>query len=335
MASVLGPVINNGKESPQNVKIVLSYQNRQLVCINFHMLKTPRLLFKSKTRTGLLLLFVSAFGVTNAQMLKASAVRKTGKTNLEKFLNAKTWNELFPNRYGLDKKDAAGKSYDFYSFEAFVEAAKAFPKFLAEGDEAAQKRELSAFLANIAQETTGGWSEAPGGYFKWGLVYLEEQGHPAPAYIDASDEKYKAVKGKRYYGRGSKQLSWNYNYGQFSEAWYGNKDTLLQHPEYLSTDPVASFASAIWFWMTGQDNKPSCHDVMTGKWKPTADDIKKGRLPGFGATLNIINGGVECGKVTVAQKTKYRYEYYKYFCKYFNVAPGDNIECADQKPFNK
>ena len=33
---------------------------------------------------------------------------------------------------------------------------------------------MSAFLANIAQETSGGWSNAPEGYFKWGLYFLEE-----------------------------------------------------------------------------------------------------------------------------------------------------------------
>jgi hypothetical protein len=50
-----------------------------------------------------------------------------------------------------------------------VEAAKHFPDFL-NGDADTQKRELAAFLANIAQETSGGWAEAPGGYFKWGLA---------------------------------------------------------------------------------------------------------------------------------------------------------------------
>jgi len=269
---------------------------------------------------------------SQAQMLKTSAAAKSGKTNLEKLLTEKEWNELFPNRFGQGENEMKGKIKDFYSFKAFVAAARAFPLFLSEGDEATQKRELAAFLANIAQETTGGWKEAPGGYFKWGLCYLQEQGHPNPAYVDAANDNYPPVKGQKYYGRGPKQLSWNYNYGQFSEAWYGTKDTLLQNPDILVNDPVVSFGSAIWFWMTAQDPKPSCHSVMAGKWTPTADDIKKGRLPGFGTTLNIINGGQECGKPS-AERTKYRYEFYKYFCKYFKVAPGENIECTDQKPF--
>jgi hypothetical protein len=63
---------------------------------------------------------------------------------------------------------------------------------------------------------------------------------------------------------------------------------LLQRPETLSKDPVLSFASAIWFWMTPQFPKPSCHDIMVGEWIPTANDTLKRRMPGFGATANVI-----------------------------------------------
>ena len=285
---------------------------------------------KPNIKIHLFIIAALLYSTCSAQMFKPIPVT-SGKTNLEKLLNEKQWNELFPNRYGLDQKDAKGKSKDFYTFKAFVAAAKAFPNFLAEGDEVTQKKELAAFLANIAQETTGGWSDAPGGYFKWGLCYLQEQGHPNPAYINTGI--YPAAKGKKYYGRGPKQLSWNYNYAQFSQMWFDNQDTLLQNPDYLIHDPVVSFASAIWFWMTPQLPKPSCHDVMSGKWKPTQDDVNQGRLPGFGTTLNIINGGQECGKAIEGQRTKYRYDYYKYFCKFFNVSPGPNVECSDQKPF--
>ena len=278
----------------------------------------------------LLIITALLYGTGCAQMFKP--IRATsGKTNLEKLLNEKEWNELFPNRYGKGETESPKIKGDFYSFKALVAAAKAFPEFLAEGDELTQKRELAAFLANIAQETTGGWNEAPGGYFKWGLCYLQEQGHPNPAYI--STGLYPAVKGQKYYGRGPKQLSWNYNYAQFSQMWFGSPDTLLQNPDYLIHDPVVSFASAIWFWMTPQAAKPSCHDVMSGKWKPSQDDINAGRQPGFGTTLNIINGGQECGKTIELAKTKYRYEYYKYFCKFFKISTGPNVECSDQKPF--
>lgn len=260
---------------------------------------------------------------------------KHGKTCLTGLLSDAKWNELFPNRHGRRSKTPAKTSADFYSFKSFVAASGYFPGFLT-GNPTTQKRELAAFLANIAQETSGGWAEAPGGYFKWGLYFVEEmEDSTRNLYADYTKKNYPPVPGKSYMGRGPKQLSWNYNYGQFSEAWYGTKDSLLLHPEWLAHNPVLSFASAIWFWMTPQFPKPSCHDIMTGNWKPTPNDLQKGRVPGFGATVNVINGGVECGTGTELAKTSYRYQYYLYFCNYFRVSPGENISCNNQKPFGQ
>ena len=39
---------------------------------------------------------------------------------------------------------------------------------------------------------------------------------------------------------------------------YGKLD-LLANPEKITEDPVLAFATAIYFWMTPRDNKPSCH----------------------------------------------------------------------------
>lgn len=278
----------------------------------------------------IILLFACCHGNSQAGLDKT--VNDTLTPQLTRYLDSTAWDTLFPHRYGMDKQPAV----DFYSFHAFVAAARAFPRFLAEGNDTLQKRELAAFLAQIAQETSGGWADAPGGYFKWGLCFLEEKQDGTPyAYIDSTKNTYPAVKGRAYYGRGPKQLSWNYNYGQFSEAWYGSKDTLLRYPGRLAKDPVLSFASAIWFWMTAQPPKPSCHAIMTGQWQPTPDDIQKGRRPGFGATVNIVNGGGECGKGEVQARTANRYNYYRYFCRYLQVPPGDNIDCSNQRPFGQ
>ncbi len=285
----------------------------------------------------LLLSYISCGQTTKLpEPLKVILSKNNNTTNVTKYLNEEKWNELFPKRYGVGLKDSINNNPDFYSFKTFVLVAKLFPSFLSEGDESTQKRELAAFLANIAQETSGGWQTAPGGYFKWGLYFLEENNTGGlHTYNDTSKKNYPGVEGKYYYGRGPKQLTWNYNYGQFSEAWYGSKDTLLQNPDILSKDPIESFASALWFWMTPQYPKPSCHDIMIKKWVPTSDDVQKGRLAGFGATVNVINGGIECGTGEDSPKTKYRYQYYQYFCNYFQVSPGDNISCSSQKPFGQ
>ena len=306
--------------NPKNQEMTLKKITlKQIILISFSILLAPNCYAQSSQSS-------------KAQL--AATLKQSGKTNLTKYLNEAKWDELFPNRARGPRK-LKKATFDFYSFKSFVTAAKVFPNFIS-GNKTAQKRELAAFLANIAQETSGGWAEAKGGYLKWGLFYIQEkQDSTVNNYVDVTKKNYPPVMGKSYFGRGPKQLSWNYNYGQFSEAWYGTKDSLLQHPEWLAQNPVLSFASAIWFWMTPQFPKPSCHDIMVGTWKPTAIDLQKGRIPGFGATVNVINGGVECGSGNDMEKTSYRYQYYLYFCRYFKVSPGNNISCSNQKPFGQ
>lgn len=253
------------------------------------------------------------------------------------FLDEKTWNILFPHRFGYRPEDTLGHMTDFYTFRAFAKAAAFFPGFLSEGDLQTQKRELAAFLASIAYETGGGWSDAPGGYFAWGLYYVEERPRSGIRfnYVDSVSKRYPPSPGESYHGRGPVQLSWNYNYGKFSEVWFGNKDSLLKNPSELAQDPVLAFVSAIWFWMTPQFPKPSCHDIMVGSWVPESQDSAKGRLPGFGAVVNVINGGVSCGSSLEEVKTVYRYRYYQFFCDYFEVPAGENISCTTQRPFGQ
>ena len=288
-------------------------------------------------KSNLYFLLISLFFVSISQAQK-SLQKINEASNVVKYLDEKKWNELFPNRFNIssfpDSLHSKKLKKDFYSFAAFLRAAKMFPQFLGEGDSIAQHRELAAFLANVSHETSGGWDDAPGTYFKWGLYYVEEKGceHGCPSYSDTSKKKYLPLVGKSYHGRGPLQISWNYNYAQFSEKYFGNQKILLEHPEMVANDAVLCFASAIWFWMTEQYPKPSCHDIMCGKWEPEKKDIDNGRLPGFGAVVNVINGGLECGE-NHSDNTKYRYGFYQYFCQYFKVTPGPNAECSNQKRF--
>jgi hypothetical protein len=119
-------------------------------------------------------------------------------------MTEKMWNELFPHRYNLNKLNKKIPATDFYSFKALVKASEKFPAYLNEGDETTQKRELCAFLANMCQETSAGWDEAPGGFSKWAFYYIEEQGceNGCPHYTDATKINYPPVAGKSYHGRG-------------------------------------------------------------------------------------------------------------------------------------
>jgi hypothetical protein len=99
----------------------------------------------------------------------------------------------------------------------------------------------------------------------------------------------------QYFGRGALQLSWNYNYGYFSELIFGDAKTLLNKPERVANEGWLAIASALWFYMTPQTPKPSMHDIITGFWVPNAADTSAGFKSGFGATINVINGVQECG----------------------------------------
>ena len=117
----------------------------------------------------------------------------------------------------------------------------------------------------------------------------------------------------------------NYNYGPTGVAL---GEDLLNNPDMVATDAVVSFKTAIWFWMTEQLPKPSCHDVVIGSWTPSADDVAAGRLPGYGVTTNIINGGLECG-IGPDSRVEDRIGFYKRYCDMFGIEYGDNLDCAN------
>jgi predicted chitinase len=121
----------------------------------------------------------------------------------------------------------------------------------------------------------------------------------------------------------------NYNYGQAGKAIGVD---LLNNPDMVATDPVISFKTSIWFWMTAQTNKPSSHDVIIGKWTPSAADKSAGRVPGYGVITNIINGGLECGHGADSRVAD-RIGFYKRYCDVLGVSYGDNLDCYNQKPF--
>ena len=237
---------------------------------------------------------------------------------LSSLLAPAEYEKLFPHHHPL------------YTYEALIKAAAAFPLFAGEGDAPLRKRELAAFFAHIAHETTDGWSGAKGGPYVWGLYYTEEQacrdGH-CTQYNTGGTSPYQPVAGKSYFGRGPLQLSYAYNYG-LAGAELGLP--LLAHPELVSTDGVVAFTTALWFWMKEQHPKPSCHAVMCGKWQPTPEDLRLHRRPGFGMTINIINGGVECNSTVPAVRAlrEERIGFYKWFAALLQTPVEKDCNCA-------
>ena len=119
---------------------------------------------------------------------------------------------------------------------------------------------------------------------------------------------------------------------QLRPAGQAINSDLLNNPDLVATDPTISFKTALWFWMTAQSPKPSCHSVATGGWTPSAADKSAGRVAGYGVITNIINGGVECGHGSDG-KVADRIGFYKRYCDILGVGYGDNLDCYSQQPF--
>ncbi len=190
------------------------------------------------------------------------------------------------------------------------------------------KKELAAFFAQIAHETRHGQD----GKYNDGLMFTHEN-DTTNAYI-ADNDAYTPVKGQKYYGRGPMQLSYNGNYGYASMCIFGDKNILLKNPGLVQNDPVVAFETAIYFWMTPQTHKPSAHDVMTGKWQPNAADKAANRTPGFGMTINIVNGPIECGKGDTMGSMNDRIGFYKHFLQMLGASdPNCACSCGTMQPY--
>ncbi len=307
------------------------------------------------------------------------------------FLRAITtedWDWLFPMRSGRYNSQGgyrnmppialADGSTDTFSLQSFKNAvieyntwaaSKGYKQFLNEGTKSQQALEFVTFWAKSSRETSGSWNNAPapwivndpiaGPVWKGGLYWVEEVGNTTDSngvstsidYVDYGSS-YTPVPGRSYYGRGIIQLSWNYNYGAFSQWLYENgmmrdlitsRDTLLSRPDYVATNGTLSILSGIWFWMTPQGAKPASQDVMLGTMThvsqfsqdtglpqrndggniPTAEgDSKDEAVIAYrlGTVINIVNGGIECnGAAKHHPGPVQRISYYNAYAKYFNA----------------
>eukprot|EP01018_Ginkgo_biloba_P011145 Gb_03375 [translate_table: standard] len=256
-------------------------------------------------------------------LLSFATAKRASNDGIESIISKTLFDQIF-----LHRNDNACPARGFYTYKSFIRAARSYPTFGNTGDLSIRKKEIAAFLAQISHETTGGWATAPDGPYSWGLCFKEEI-NPQSIYCDNTNTEWPCVPGKSYHGRGPIQLSWNYNYGPAGKAIGFNG---LERPEMVTQQPVIAFKTALWFWTTPQSPKPSCHDVMVGKYVPNSNDLEANRLPGFGLVTNIINGGLECG-IGNDSRVADRIGFYKRYCNLLNVDPGQNLDCGNQKPF--
>ncbi|KAH9317410.1 hypothetical protein KI387_019179 [Taxus chinensis] len=282
---------------------------------------------------------VFAVGKDDVEISKAACIKSAecNKT-ISQIFTVDDFENLFSRRNA-----PLAHAQDFWDYHSFITAAKNFKfehkGFGATGGDLTQKRELAAFFAHIATETScasllaasaEAKSEVP---FKWGLCYNQELS-PDQNYCESS-LVYPCAPGASYHGRGALPVYWNYNYGEIGEAL---KVDLLNHPEYLSENATLAFAAAMWRWMNPIKLKqPSAHQIMVGKYVPTKNDTDASRLPGFGLTINILKGEAECGATSDVKNMNNRVAHYLYFLDQLDVGrenAGDNLECSEQKVLN-
>jgi len=260
---------------------------------------------------------------------------------------------LFPIR---NKYSAYGHTY---SFQGFMNAVATFPKFCsteigpnAQGEDSDTlcKRALATMFAHNNQETGAHEAEGTVGMpaeWRQGLAYVNEAGcqltgegcgYDSSCQLSTWTGDVMACPGygtnnkKKYFGRGAKQLSYNYNYGKFSRVLFGTEKTLLMDPDRVGQDGSLALLSAFWFFMEPQPPKPSMYDMIYGHWVPTAYDIAAKRERGFGVSTMIINGGVECGgKTEEMAQSKNRIKYYLAFANFFGIkqlVENERLGCA-------
>ena len=153
----------------------------------------------------------------------------------------------------------------------FIDAAVKFPKFCNGPDLNKNKRELAAFFANVYQETGCGISRIDGRHCE-----ISEVSNDNSSFIGG------------YFGRGPLQITYEINYAQASRGVKNNKwdwwdpgdlkcsslgnsigapppagigaNICNENRKKLSTDPVLSWMSAIWYWV----NRPMSADAIWG-----------------------------------------------------------------------
>jgi len=252
---------------------------------------------------------------------------------VEIIVSESDWEHLFPFRNPM------------YSYTNFLKAISKFPAVCSPSDPTTCRKVLATMFAHFTQETGAHNPSLQVPQWRQGLAHLEEMGcenHDCGYSAACGTTQWTAVAwpcGKTadgnyvsYHGRGAKQISYNYNYGQFSAAMYGNIRYLLDNPDIVK-DTWLNLASAVWFFATPQPPKPSMLGVMEGDWEPTKEDLAGGLKPGFGVTINIINGAIECGKGNETVRAKERVEYYRNFARYLGVDTGSGLICGGMKQF--
>lgn len=266
-----------------------------------------------------------AVAVTFVLQVSASTGKGLGSDNITftEALTSEYFYAFFPNI-----NNPLAHAQGFYTYESLVIAAGMFEKegFGLVGGSEVQQREIAAFLAHVAHETTCGWSGSVGGAYSWGLCYNQELS-PQSIYCEP-DAMYPCVTGVSYQGRGPLPIYYNFNYGTVGNALNLG---LLGYPGMVANNATVAWATAIWWWVTPQKPNPSAHSVIVGEYKLTKEDLLGFRYLGFGYTINLIDGPVECGHGDDPRADDRISHYTKFASATMGIDLGDYLDCGMQE----
>lgn len=256
-----------------------------------------------------------------------------------------------------------------YSYQGLLSAVSFFPAFCGEmGDlaEAASltvkencRKELAAFLAFAIYDSNrmdeenynsdedlvkqggyisqdpycyvqgGGFREDQCNFFEWGI---QDEINPITSSAVTVDEG-------QYYGRGAYQLIGNSEYGRLGRKMYYTQIVAVQKGFLNSPSSIATadftFIPLMDWYLSYQNYKPSCHDVIAGFWEPSAEESENGITEGFATCLNIRNSNW-CGFEYQSEEAELIMSFYEELMEYFGLVIDETDEpttCENQLNF--
>ena len=254
---------------------------------------------------------------------------------IEGWFSQSLWDELFPKAnmacfggsmpYTYDNFIEAVRYYPEFASGTEAEQKKELAAFLGISLQETGGKSLVAGgdnplpipgLTKTVVEAANGWS-SPSTYdpeipsHKYGLIKSSEDGgdkNPNYRSYPYQDDGFFEWQGAKtplkpsqtgYWGSGMKQLTYAENYARFSQEWFNDHEYLLNYPDLLRTDGLLVILSAVQYWMTQADSRPSCHCCFTGLATNDKDQecfnriVQAGYKQGLAMAICAVNG-IEC-----------------------------------------
>lgn len=245
----------------------------------------------------------------NVKRVRKLLPQSLWETFAEKTAHGDTQTKTYIDADGESVPWPAETGFKAGAYENFLKGVARYPYFCGENgyfdsaDEAC-KRELASLFSHAAFETGNTRLEES---FYWLREYGYVNGNSFFNDGCAPPLDCKTNGWARYYGRGPKQLTYFYNYAGFSASYFlGDYNFLLLWPDLVAYDGEMYFLAAIYYVMTNQPPKPSLHDVLLGRYRPSETcvtledchgvqyDPVSGVKQNFDISIEIVNGGVQC-----------------------------------------